>query len=91
MAQLVGLELLELDRLKEVNELNEVMLENYKLSLLKSQQIGSSKSLQIYLLKNNLEMAEAQLKARKEENPKLINRIMIFLGIFAAGYLAASI
>lgn len=90
MAKLVALDLVELDRLKEVEGLNALLLEKYKLALLKSQQQGSNKTLQIQYLKNSLELTEAQLKARKPQKQNLFNKIMIFLGLIAAGYIVGS-
>jgi len=91
IAKKVALDLIELDELREVALVNNLIISKYKTSDgLQSSTIEDQKD-QIELLKSNLKITEVQLTSEKKKKTGVFKQILMVLGAVGIGYLAGSL
>jgi hypothetical protein len=93
VAKMVALDLEELDRLREVEGIQNLQIETYKAQVWTLGEISREKSKQIELLKDNIQLLEVQLEAEKTSKPKLKRGpwILAVIGALGVGFIAGSI
>lgn len=92
VAKKVALDLEELDRLREVEVIQDLQINNYKEQVWTLGEISREKSGQIALLNRNLQLIENQLEAEKASKPKLKRGpwILAVMGALGVGFMAGS-
>lgn len=70
IGKFIALDLVELDRFREVDSVNAVLIDNYKSQLSLLEETSKSKSSQISLLQSVNDILTVQLEAEKENKPK---------------------
>jgi hypothetical protein len=89
----VALDLVELNRMKEEEIVQQAMLENLQISLVKASQVNESKTKQILLLEDSLDLLKFQLdivQKKKIPRQKILPWILATGAAFGAGFILAS-
>ena len=91
IAKRVALDLVELDELRQITLVDNLIISKYKSSDLLQKQTISDQEQQLQLLLKNLGITEVQLKSEKKKKAGLFKQILLILGAAGLGYVAGSL
>jgi len=90
-AKKIALDLIELDELKQVTLVNDLIISKYKTTDHLQKKTIADMRIQIQLLQSNIKIIEVQLKSEKKKKPGLFKQILLILGAAGVGYVAGSL
>jgi len=91
IAKKVAIDLIELDELREVTLVNNLIISKYKTSDGLQRNTIEDQKNQIELIKSNLKIAEVQLTSEKKKKLGLFKQILMIVGAAGVGYILGSI
>lgn len=90
-AKKVALDLIELDELREISLVNNLIISKFKISDgLQKATIGDQR-IQIQLLQSSLKITEVQLKSEKKKKVGVFKQILLVLGAAGVGYVVGTL